>query len=553
MLCDPSHIWFRKYLEWLFEALMKSSLFSSSEIRQCVRDVCLNLLSRCQHEENLLDCTIDRCFEWINTFQWMNQFDKEISWIDDAEWVAEQGCWNSSVWPAGQDLGDGTLLMLLNVMEPLLRRCATVLDLQQEQQLEEEPGEETEEVTQEKSRSATELMRFAECAGECMRVLSAILKPRRGGVISPANHDSCTNPENDRWDVVSSSVLSHGCRILSSDLVSKDVLTSTALAVMNIQWLLRVRLWEQAELTYRQRQRTVSEARGVGDVDLADSASRSEKENTDSGLSTGLQLIALLGLLRLDPKTNSKSSEKHSASFIEQLFCPYAHLVGISPVLVTSLVSTGERVEPTIPYLSRCALLRACLSVFDLSALMFQPCLKTNGVLSEDLKSALAYVVTCSTQLQGNQIRYSPTNMITPSEVEKVASYIVSDMIPLHIRNTPDLFELYTSSGLFFGIIFEITSSLCLESATPTLRLYGLQTMETWLGRIETENLCVRVGTDDIITGRDGQPVSIGSKILRNMLISRLASISLLLTKTWSHPAKLVSPIPTPHPFPLVC
>jgi hypothetical protein len=514
---------------------MKSSLLSSSDIRQCVRDVCVDLLNICQREENLLDCTIDRCFEWINTFQWMNQFDKEISWIDDAEWVTEQGCWNSSVWPAGQDLGDGTLLTLLNAMEPLLRRCATVLDVPQ--QLEEEPEEAAgEEVGEENRRSSTELMRFAECAGECMRVLSAILKPRRGAVISPLDREFCANPEEDRWNVVSGSVLYHGCKILSSDLVSKDVLTSTALSVINIQWLLRVRLWEQAESTYRHRQRTVSEVKVVEDADSRDL----KVDATVPGLSTGLQLIALLGLLRLDPKSNAKSSEKHPDSIAQRLLCPYAHLVGISPVLVNSLTSSEERTEPIIPYLSRCALLRACLSVFDLSALMFQPLVESNESIGEELKSALAYVVT-SNQIEGNQIRYSPSNMITPTEVEKVASYIVSDMIPAHIRSTPDLLELYTSSGLFFGIVFEITSSLCLESATPTLRLYGLQTMETWLGRIETENLCVRVGTDDIITGRDGQPVSIGSKILRNMLISRLASISLLLTKTWSHPAKLVS------------
>lgn len=528
MLCDPSLIWFRKYLEWLLEALMKSPLLSPSDIRKCVREVCMDLLNICQHEENLLDCTIDRCFEWINTFQWMFQFDKEISWIDDAEWVAEQGCWNSSVWPAGQDLGDGTLLSLLNAMEPLLRRCATTLDPHQQ------PKEKIEEDGEERGISSTELMRFAECAGECMRVLSAILKPRRGAVIAPL--DSANSEEaGDRWSVVSNSILYHGCKILSSDLVSKDVLTSTALSVINMQWLLRVRLWEQAEFLYRRRQRTISEVK-CGDVDSGDL----QRQATDSGLSTGLQLIALLSLLRLDPKSSSKRAE----SMTEQLFCPYAHLVGISPILVNSLVSSGDKFEPRMSYLSRCALLRACLSVFDLSALMFQPSIQSMEVIDEDLKNALAYVVT-SHQILGNQIRYSPMTMISSSEVEKVASYIVSDMIPSPIRSNPDLFELYTSSGLFFGIVYEITSSLCLESATPTLRLYGLQTMETWLGRIETENLCVLIGTGDIITGRDGQPVSIGSKILRNLLVSRLASISLLLTKTWSHPAKLVSFFPS--------
>jgi hypothetical protein len=252
---------------------------------------------------------------------------------------------------------------------------------------------------------------------------------------------------------------------------------------------------------------------------------------------TGLQLIALLGLLRLESKLDTSSE-----STTDHLFYPYAHLVGISPILVAALASNGDGTEAsfTMPYLSRCALFRACISVYDLSALMFQPSLIRNGSLSRELKDALAFVVS-STQHKGNRIAYSTSVMITPLEVENVASYIVCDLIPTHIQNNSELFDLYTASGLFFGLIFEIASSLCLESATPTLRLYGLQTMETWLGRIETENLCARVGTEDIVTGRDGQPVSIGSKILRNMLISRLASISLMLTKAWSHPAKLVN------------
>jgi hypothetical protein len=318
------------------------------------------------------------------------------------------------------------------------------------------------------------------------------------------------------------------------------VSTAAALAIINFQWLLRVRLWDQAELTYRHRHRTVSEAMmsGGGEVNV------DKVDSLGAVPCTGLQLIALLGLLRLE----SKSDSTNSISTVDHLFYPYAHLVGISPILVSALASTGDGIASSfsMPYLSRCALLRACISVYDLSALMFQPYLIRHGSLSDELKDALAFVVSSTQQKENRSISYSTNamTMITPTEVESVASYIVCDLIPTHIQNTAELFDLYTSSGLFFGLIFEIASSLCLESATPTLRLYGLQTMETWLGRIETENLCARVGTDDIVTGRDGQPVSIGSKILRNMLISRLSSISLMLTKAWSHPAKLVSDFP---------
>lgn len=209
IVCDPSHIWFRKYFEWLFDAIVKSTFLTSTELRLTIRSVCSSLLDICK-KENLLMCSIDRCFEWINTFQWMYQFDKEISWIDDAEWVSDEGCWNSSVWPAGQDLGDGTLLQLIETMEPLLRRCAVVLtDNAKPAVL--YGGESS-------NLGATELMRFAECAGECMRILSAILKPRRGGIISTFSYEE---ENKNRWGVVADSILEFGCKILSSDLVSK--------------------------------------------------------------------------------------------------------------------------------------------------------------------------------------------------------------------------------------------------------------------------------------------------------------------------------------------
>lgn len=180
----------------------------------------------------------------------MYQLDKEFSWLDDAVWVSDQGCWNSSVWPAGQDLGEGTLLKFISAMEPLLRRCANVLSEQPDTQsiitesesytleIENIDGnDENKENNNEQDdngdngdnsndnnnegRGATEVMRFAECVGECMRVLSAVLKTRRGALIPAYNEDNAT--ENDKWGTITDSILYNGCKILSSDLVSKVI------------------------------------------------------------------------------------------------------------------------------------------------------------------------------------------------------------------------------------------------------------------------------------------------------------------------------------------
>ena len=196
----------------------------------------------CLYQENLFICLIDRCFEWVYTFQWMYQLDKEFSWLDDAIWVSEQGCWNSSVWPAGEDLGEGTLLKFMSAMEPLLRRCSNVLGnqsqiitveannlLEVDKDDDDDGGENNNENNNEsqnknkntEARGATEVMRFAECAGECMRVLSAVLKTRRGALIPPYRQE--INNENNKWGIITDSILYNGCKILSSDLVSKVI------------------------------------------------------------------------------------------------------------------------------------------------------------------------------------------------------------------------------------------------------------------------------------------------------------------------------------------
>jgi hypothetical protein len=191
------------------------------------------MLETCLTSEDLSHLSLDRCFEWIYTFQWMHHLDKEILWIDDAVWSTDLGCWDSSVWPAGQDLGEGSLLLILQVMNPLLSRCAYLLD--------HGAGEESQllhllllSLIQfysysylyiEDSRSATEVMRISECAGECMRVLSAILKPRRGAIVSPViigkTDDEVSDPSSDPWGRVTSEIIQNGCKILCSELVNK--------------------------------------------------------------------------------------------------------------------------------------------------------------------------------------------------------------------------------------------------------------------------------------------------------------------------------------------
>lgn len=191
----------------------------------------MEFLDMCALSRDMSEGTVDKCFGWVYTFQCMHLLDRDVSWLDDGSWEATDGCWESSVWPAGQDIGNGSLLKFLETVSPLLHRCAVALSrppptessapaaaITPPAALLPTPSLETDaEGGTESSQTAADVMRYAECVGECLRVVSAVLKPRRGAIV-PATDSSGTA---DAWDEVSDSILRDGCVVLSSQFVSK--------------------------------------------------------------------------------------------------------------------------------------------------------------------------------------------------------------------------------------------------------------------------------------------------------------------------------------------
>lgn len=204
-------MWLKKNLEWLTDGVGRTTLLHPNALRLCVRQTCLKFVDMCVASNDMIEGSVDTCFGWVYTFQWMYMLDRELSWLDDGSLQSgEVGCWQTSVWPAAQDIGNGTMLRILEAIAPLLRRCAAVIS---------SPAKTHDGPAA--SHTTSEIMRHGECVGECMRVLSALLKSRRGAIISPSPVTTSGHIECDSWDGVTKTLMASGCAILGSETVSK--------------------------------------------------------------------------------------------------------------------------------------------------------------------------------------------------------------------------------------------------------------------------------------------------------------------------------------------
>lgn len=312
------------------------------------------------------------------------------------------------------------------------------------------------------------------------------------------------------------------------------MLTSTALVVIGIQWLLRVRLWERGARALSEKcpnQKNKSAAQDWSWGDFAPCA--------------GLQLIAILSLLRLCTGATSQFSGPASevmgnASDSISLIIPLARVVGVSSELIASLSD-----HLSLSALSKCAIFRACLSVFDSGAVMYHPAVSDPA---EGLSSAVSFLSQVRDyfehELDGFDGQFATDTNITLTNLQQIALVAVSSIsneINSSIVMSGSL-ESGTSrsqaSGILLGVMFDLTIYTCLESSSPVVRVYGLQTMESWLGRVDSEKLAMMAAenhTDGRVLG------GIQAKLIRENLVSTLCTVAIMLSRAWSHPFKGVS------------
>lgn len=274
-------------------------------------------------------------------------------------------------------------------------------------------------ISAQETNSSAEVIRYVDCCGECMRAIMTTIKSRR--CMSVTQHGS------DKWIALIDSVIRNGCALLQSQLVHKDTVTATAMSVICLQWVLRYRLGETAAII-----RTTPTA----------------------------QLTVILRLLNLTPQIG-----EHDVSIDSD--CDPAN-TGVHSELLRNLVS--------FPIISRCAILRACLTAFD-----------------EEVLSAVTY---------RDQRHWSTTTWSSPQ-----------------------------SSPILLGPLFDAVVAVCSHSL-PLVQLYGLQTLECWFNCLD---LAINPARDFMRTS-----MFVSAKSRLDILTPLMRRISGLLMSTWSHPSKQV-------------
>lgn len=94
---EPTYFPLRKSLEWIGEAICRSSALDHKVLRSLVRSMSLDVLARSIDSGELVSGGLEECLHWVFTFSSMILLDKEISWLDDSVLDCSTGVWVSMV------------------------------------------------------------------------------------------------------------------------------------------------------------------------------------------------------------------------------------------------------------------------------------------------------------------------------------------------------------------------------------------------------------------------------------------------------------------------
>ena len=216
---------------------------------------------------------------------------------------------------------------------------------------------------------------------------------------------------------------------------------------------------------------------------------RGTSDATERSVAAGDQIATIICLLDLENQLGVGGCV--SATKVLNCMAECSVVVGVQNDISKALMMpTGG-----ITVLGRVALLRAAVSVFDIAALMWP-----NDFECSLEKHLIAGKYECC----------------VGAATEKIEDE--NDVVP----------------GLLLGSIFHLIISV-VEDVNPQLQVYGLQTLETWLGRIDIEG----IGKYD--SSNTSGLLSIEQKMLRSLLLNRLYRVSHVLCRSWSHPHKLIN------------
>jgi hypothetical protein len=233
---EPHHLWLRKSIDWIGEYLGNQCTLPRGDLISCISCVSLSYLNEMnavhssQLQKHQSHITLSSQIEAVFSLNCMSLLDRECNWLDELKDEVNN---NQNKNIKHDNLQDNSILLrFINALICIAEQCSFVI-----QPLKNDSENNDAEVPLSIRTTASEIIRYAECAGECMRIISATLKSRREGHVvkwqatDDVDHDSDNGSDGSDqegaaeerllWHVVSNRVIEIGLRILSSELVNK--------------------------------------------------------------------------------------------------------------------------------------------------------------------------------------------------------------------------------------------------------------------------------------------------------------------------------------------
>lgn len=532
----------RSSLEWLIDILASMHRKVSGEGKNLlvgtVRKVCLNVWDECQQPVNR---DIESLLSYCLSFSAMSQIEKDIPWLKEDE--------DTTKLLVVQPMAivnlekEHRLRSFIAFLEGIYSACAEKIGNCANNIVD---GGEAAAGGPSTEISASEVIRYAECCGEAIKSIVTVLKGT-GAYILPARTSPAESSSGGWADIVHRLLCSCITVLSSEHLVSKDVLSSTALGIVSMQHLSR--LCHGNQIASR--------------IMVLDNGSLPTEVVSSRWLDSSLaarQGIALVHILRLTssstPQTASSGMESDTRSRAENIHQKrveslevIAREAGLHPLLIRGLLhlpsqhmggigdmrGIGEKEDISI--LSKCALLRAAISVIcEQPSPMTPPpppphasqriaCSQDEDAASHSHQEAVSAPVSAPVHQDASYQKQHRSSLLLPPPSP---SFLLSDI-------------------LFHGIMAVCAAPL------PVDRLLGLQTMEGWLGRLEALLSVLPVASSSSPPSASSTPsiLSIPSTLSpilecianKDVVTHRLLSLADLLISAWSHPARQVSHI----------
>eukprot|EP01038_Epipyxis_sp_PR26KG_P010809 gene10809-14510_t len=244
---------------------------------------------------------VDEIMQLITSLNCMAIWGKDIPWIDPVDSQSDELTNNSRV------------ITYLNIVKTLFIYNSNFIITERNHK-----SEANSDITDiDVKNSASLYMRHAEASAECLRFIMIIFKSRRNLYVSVT--------DSDEWSILFSEMLSRSSKILESDLIHKDVITSTAMCVVSIIWLDREKKGRELSSSFS-------------------SSANDDVTSKESIISSSLNIVVLSVLLFAN------------STYLTEIF-------DTNHAFATTLLSGFYNINK-FPLISKCALLKAVLAVY---------------------------------------------------------------------------------------------------------------------------------------------------------------------------------------------